>query len=185
MLKQKRIRLGKENYLNVYKGKSPFDTFHGQFVLTTEISVVKTKDGVEKLNNPYYILVDPKHIRGNYNYIEWSGKYDVELEYAYKKALNIMLNDIDKGFDYANILIYKGSCYMLDKKFKNKDNWFFKSIEKSIMQRKYAMGAHKASKANNRAYGYKACIKQSRILGIKQTTKFLFEEFHYNDLRSI
>ena len=181
MLKHKRLRLGKNNYLNINKGKSPFDTFHGQFALSTEINVTKTDKGLEKLNESYYVLINPELIRANYNYIEYEGSW--ELEWVYKKALQVMFKDIDNGFDYCNVLIYKGACYLIDKQFRNKDSWFFKSIEKSVMQNKYAMGAHKASKANNRAYGFRACKKQAKILGIKEKTKFLFEEFHYNDIR--
>ena len=160
----KKIRLGKGNFFYYECDKGSFDTFHGQCVLTTDISVEKY-DGtyVKSFDKDIKtVLTSPKIIKRDNNYLEYSG--EKSLEYAYKKALTLMLDFIKKGKPIINILVYKDACYLIDKKFKNMDSWFFKSIESETLRKKYQECAYKGNKAHNKSYGHKASIMQNEII---------------------
>lgn len=183
--KRKKIRIGKGVIFLMDSRKGSFDTYHGQFVLSTEINVIKENGFYRKAfdNEIKHILISPEFIRGKYNYFEYIGEYKKDdFEFVYKKACKLFLKEKSTGNGRTvNILIYKDACYMLDKKYLNRDNRFFKSIESSILGQKYRMGAFKGHKAINQGYGYRANLKQNKILGIRAKKSFATEKIFYGN----
>lgn len=151
MLKRKKIKLGKNNifYVNAY-GMCLEDGIN-QFCLKVENKEVYNKIGVNgRYKSLYDIYIKPELITNpnkGYSYIQYDGEI-LDFEKAYKKALEISEDILNKLNKNINIFCYKERCYFLSRKYLNPLNrGAFRSIENNVLERKYTYGSkHKTKK---------------------------------------
>ena len=156
----KTVALSKKYKLGVY-GEFEYNAY-GQYLETTTFQFVlkaENKGLYDKvdIDNPAYNYNYDEYIRGNivkkslayieYKHNEKFPDRKLSLLQAYEKALELAKNDKVNQGRIINVFIYENFTFFLDDKFlSEKRRRYFKDIERSILGKKYQMGARKLTR---------------------------------------
>lgn len=169
----KRVRFPQRIKFKVQAFGQHLEATLNQFVLKVENKGVYETGDFDDISPVYKdnfgLYISPDIVKKDFAYIEYDGdhgeKYgkDNEFEAVYNKALLIQ-ESYDISGVVVNILIYKGFCFNLSKRYKSKANRAaFKSIELDVLTKKYEQGAkHTTHKGAEKAQALTA-----KVLGIK------------------